>query len=137
MREINVSKIEETVRELCIKANLLLPSDMEEFKVNITGKLNNEYVLNPLFTWDNSNNDSSFTYELSKNGEVVFSKTTTSTSFQPGDLLSANSNYQFKVATTNVADGSVVVNDSNVSGYVNQPYIEITFETNDSAKPFT
>lgn len=30
MREINVSKIEETVRELCIKANLLLPSDMEE-----------------------------------------------------------------------------------------------------------
>ena len=30
MRELNVSKIEETVRELCIKANLLLPSDMEE-----------------------------------------------------------------------------------------------------------
>ena len=30
MREINVSKVEETVRELCIKANLLLPSDMEE-----------------------------------------------------------------------------------------------------------
>lgn len=30
MREINVSIIEETVRELCIKANLLLPEDMEE-----------------------------------------------------------------------------------------------------------
>ena len=30
MREINVSSIEETVRELCIKANLLLPADMEE-----------------------------------------------------------------------------------------------------------
>ena len=27
MRELNVSKIEETVRELCIKANLLLPSE--------------------------------------------------------------------------------------------------------------
>ena len=30
MREINVSLVEETVRELCIKANLLLPEDMEE-----------------------------------------------------------------------------------------------------------
>ena len=30
MREINVGKIEETVRELCIKANLLLPEDMEQ-----------------------------------------------------------------------------------------------------------
>ena len=30
MREINVSEIEEAVRGLCIKANLLLPSDMEE-----------------------------------------------------------------------------------------------------------
>ncbi|MBR6103112.1 MAG: fumarate hydratase [Ruminococcus sp.] len=30
MREINVSAVEETVRELCIKANLLLPRDMEE-----------------------------------------------------------------------------------------------------------
>ena len=30
MREINVGKIEETVRELCIKANLLLPNDMEQ-----------------------------------------------------------------------------------------------------------
>ena len=30
MREINVSSIEETVRELCIKANLMLPADMEE-----------------------------------------------------------------------------------------------------------
>ena len=30
MREINVSEIENTVRELCIKANLLLPEDMEE-----------------------------------------------------------------------------------------------------------
>ena len=30
MREINVKEIEETVRELCIKANLLLPEDMEQ-----------------------------------------------------------------------------------------------------------
>ena len=30
MREINVTEIENTVRELCIKANLLLPKDMEE-----------------------------------------------------------------------------------------------------------
>ena len=30
MREINVSEVEEAVRELCIKANLLLPGDMEE-----------------------------------------------------------------------------------------------------------
>lgn len=30
MREINVNEIENTVRELCIKANLLLPKDMEE-----------------------------------------------------------------------------------------------------------
>ena len=30
MREINVSQIESAVRELCIKANLLLPRDMEE-----------------------------------------------------------------------------------------------------------
>ena len=30
MREVNVSQIEETVRELCIKANLLLPEDMEQ-----------------------------------------------------------------------------------------------------------
>lgn len=30
MREINVSEIESCVRELCIKANLLLPKDMEE-----------------------------------------------------------------------------------------------------------
>ncbi|MBR1392406.1 MAG: fumarate hydratase [Ruminococcus sp.] len=30
MREINVTEIENTVRQLCIKANLLLPADMEE-----------------------------------------------------------------------------------------------------------
>ncbi|MBQ8108080.1 MAG: fumarate hydratase [Ruminococcus sp.] len=30
MREINVSVIEDSIRELCIKANLYLPSDMEE-----------------------------------------------------------------------------------------------------------
>ncbi|WP_124100277.1 fumarate hydratase [Ruminococcus sp. Marseille-P6503] len=30
MREINVSEIENTVRDLCIKANLYLPEDMEE-----------------------------------------------------------------------------------------------------------
>ncbi|MBR4555087.1 MAG: fumarate hydratase [Ruminococcus sp.] len=30
MREISVDRIEETVRELCIKANLLLPEDMEQ-----------------------------------------------------------------------------------------------------------
>ena len=30
MREIDVSKVEETVRELCIKANLELPGDMEK-----------------------------------------------------------------------------------------------------------
>ena len=92
--------------------------NMEEFKVNITGKLNNEYVLNPLFTWDDSNNDSSFTYELSKNGEVVFSKTTTSTSFQPGDLLNANSNYQFKV-TGNSSGCSDTINFMTLKDYKN------------------
>lgn len=30
MREINVSEVENTVRDLCIKANLYLPKDMEE-----------------------------------------------------------------------------------------------------------
>lgn len=30
MKEINVSKIEDAVRELCIKANLYLPNDLEE-----------------------------------------------------------------------------------------------------------
>ena len=29
MREINVSEVEELVRDLCIKANLYLPEDME------------------------------------------------------------------------------------------------------------
>ena len=29
MREINVKEVEELVRELCIKANLYLPEDME------------------------------------------------------------------------------------------------------------
>ena len=29
MREINVSEVEELVRNLCIKANLYLPEDME------------------------------------------------------------------------------------------------------------
>ena len=40
----------------------------------------------------------------------------------------SDNNYRFKRAYTNVNDNTIVVNDSNVSGYINQSSIEIIFE---------
>ena len=91
------TKIKEYFKLDSLNLYAKMERDMAEFKINIIGKLNNEYVLNPLFTWENSNNDSSFTYELSLNGSVVLKDTTPRTSFQPGTLLRTNANYKFKV----------------------------------------
>ena len=40
----------------------------------------------------------------------------------------SNPNYRFKAVYTNVNDNSLTINGSNVSGYVNEPIVEITYE---------
>ena len=65
------TKIKEYFKLDSLNLYAKMERDMAEFKINIIGKLNNEYVLNPLFTWENGNNDSSFTYELESSGNDI------------------------------------------------------------------
>ena len=70
----------------------------ENLKINIQGKIHDdEYAVNPIFNWQGSTTDSSYTVSLSKNGSVVNTKDTEETSYQFSKILDSDTEYEFKV----------------------------------------
>ena len=70
----------------------------ENLKINIQGKIHDdEYAVNPIFNWQSSTTDSSYTVSLSKNGSVVNTKDTEETSYQFSKILDSDTEYEFKV----------------------------------------
>lgn len=58
------------------------------------GKLGNDYVPNPAFTWDNPYNDQTFIIKLFKNGEEIVNEETNNL-YYLAPLLDYNTNYKF------------------------------------------
>ncbi|MBO7535992.1 MAG: hypothetical protein J6T34_02465, partial [Bacilli bacterium] len=68
--------------------------------IDIIGKIDDEYVLNPFFSWD-GDDDTSYTVSLIVNGEVVKSKEVNTNCCQFEELLDANTTYVIFVESKN------------------------------------
>ena len=94
---------------------------MNDFEIEIVGKIGEDgYVVNPLFTWKNTNEDVSYKVAVTKNGANVKSDTVRGLSYQAGKTLKPNTEYEFSVTgktskavstvrfkTADVTDGEV------------------------------
>ncbi|MBO7085734.1 MAG: hypothetical protein J6W25_01310 [Bacilli bacterium] len=73
---------------------------MKDLLIDIIGKIDDEYVLNPFFSWD-GDDDTSYTVSLIVNGEVVKSKEVNTNCCQFEELLDANTTYVIFVESKN------------------------------------
>ena len=103
---------------------------MKDINIQIKGKLDESYVINPLFYWENNNEDDSFLVEVLLNGEVVESNEISATTYQVTNNLEVNSSYEFKV-TGKQSKGSYSTSFTTVKE-INNKYNDITF-----ANPFS
>ncbi|MBP5551154.1 MAG: hypothetical protein J6X93_03780 [Bacilli bacterium] len=79
---------------------------MKDLLIDIIGKIDDEYVLNPFFSWD-GDDDTSYTVSLIVNGEVVKSKEVNTNCCQFEELLDANTTYVIFVESKNGAKSEV------------------------------
>ena len=75
---------------------------MKELVIEIIGKIDDEYVLNPFFSWDDEDNNS-FMVSLLLNEEIIETAEVNSKHYQFNKLLSTNTNYELVVMSK---DGS-------------------------------
>ena len=74
-----------------------MEKDMKDLSIKIVGRINGEIVVNPLFTWDNVNKDTSFTCELLLDGEVIDTVDTDKTFVQFSRILKSDTKYTVTV----------------------------------------
>lgn len=74
---------------------------MKTNNIQIKGLVEGKTVLNPAFTWNNENEDSTFKIELYNNTTLVFSEETANTYIQSPSLLTKNTDYKLKVTGMN------------------------------------
>ena len=81
---------------------------MKDLVINIIGKIDDEYVLNPFFSWDDEENNS-FIVSLITGDETIETYEVNSNHYQFNKLLDANTNYKLVVESI---DGSASGNIS-------------------------
>ena len=90
---------------------------MKDLVIEIIGKIDDEYVLNPCFSWDDEENNS-FTISLLVDGETLETNEVNSKHYQFNKLLSANTNYEL-VVKSNDGSASGTVSFKTLSSYEN------------------